>query len=204
MNEQVTVIAMIDIRAALDANSLEGNIYLIDSLRRKGSEGSGTADLTTVVKGSHWYDGSQSCDIVLNWFTGGLNSLPFTLPKNYVSERSEQMDKESLQSIKDFHLNRNSNKQDFLPDLDKIVRNVGEFDQMKDNDGNIKELEIKALDMFGKSFDNEEDIGNLSFLPPQISDITGEAVDKGVIFPAQYGTPVTLKDGWYWSATVDT
>lgn len=39
---------------------------------------------------------------------------------------------------------------------------------------------------------------------PYISGISGEAVEKGVIFPAQYGTPVPVHGGWYWSASVST
>jgi len=39
---------------------------------------------------------------------------------------------------------------------------------------------------------------------PYLADITGEAVDAGVIFPAQYGTPVPVHGGWYWSASVST
>lgn len=39
---------------------------------------------------------------------------------------------------------------------------------------------------------------------PYLFDITGEAVDKGIIFPAQYGTPVPVHGGWYWSASADT
>lgn len=204
MNEQVTIIAMIDIRAALNANSLEENIYLIDNLQKKGSEGSGTNDLTTLIKGSYWCDGSQSCDIVLNWLTGGLNSLPPTLPRKYVFKRSEQIDREWLQTFKNFHQNPNSGKQDFSPDFNKTIKNIGEFDKIKDNHERINDLAIKPLNRFGELFDDGENVDNLSFLPPQITDITGEAVDKGVIFPAQYGTPVAIKDGWYWSATVDT
>ncbi|MDR1369501.1 MAG: hypothetical protein LBJ72_05150 [Dysgonamonadaceae bacterium] len=155
MNEQVTIIALVDIIAALNVNSLEGNIYLMDNLRRKGSQGSGSSQLTTVVKGGYWCDGSQSYDIVLNWLTSSLNSMPQTLPRNYALKRSER-------------------------------------------------IEGGALDTFGNPFDDEGDISNLSFLYPQISGITGQAVDEGVIFPAQYGTPIGLKNGWYWSATVDT
>ena len=39
---------------------------------------------------------------------------------------------------------------------------------------------------------------------PYLANITGEAVDAGVIFPAQYGTPVPVHGGWYWSASVST
>jgi hypothetical protein len=40
--------------------------------------------------------------------------------------------------------------------------------------------------------------------PPQILGITGEAVARGVLFPALYGSPALEGGGLYWSATVDT
>ena len=43
-----------------------------------------------------------------------------------------------------------------------------------------------------------------AFISPALADVTGPAVDEGVIFPAQYGSPDVLTEGWYWSATVDT
>ncbi|MCX6461372.1 MAG: hypothetical protein NTZ03_13830 [Actinobacteria bacterium] len=49
-----------------------------------------------------------------------------------------------------------------------------------------------------------EEIDRGGFLPPFIADITGQAVDDGVIFPARYGSPDLSTDGWYWSAVVDT
>lgn len=39
---------------------------------------------------------------------------------------------------------------------------------------------------------------------PYLADITGEAVERKAIFPAQYGTPVPVHGGWYWSASVNT
>jgi hypothetical protein len=44
----------------------------------------------------------------------------------------------------------------------------------------------------------------LSQHPPILSDITGEAVEAGILYPAQYGTPIPINDGWYWSATAST
>ena len=40
-------------------------------------------------------------------------------------------------------------------------------------------------------------------LPPVIKSITGEAVDKGIIYPGLYGSPDLLSDGLYWSATIN-
>lgn len=41
-------------------------------------------------------------------------------------------------------------------------------------------------------------------LPPIVTNITGEAVDLGIIFPGQYGSPNFITEGWYWCATVNT
>jgi hypothetical protein len=38
---------------------------------------------------------------------------------------------------------------------------------------------------------------------PAIQRIGGEAMEAGVIFPAQYGSPELFSDGLYWSASVD-
>jgi hypothetical protein len=43
-----------------------------------------------------------------------------------------------------------------------------------------------------------------SYPAPVITDIYGQAVDEKVIYPAQYGSPDLVTDGWYWSATVDS
>jgi hypothetical protein len=44
----------------------------------------------------------------------------------------------------------------------------------------------------------------LNHLSLYLTNISGEAVEKGIIFPAQYGTPSNSTEGLYWSATVDT
>ena len=41
-------------------------------------------------------------------------------------------------------------------------------------------------------------------LPPVLTNITGEAVDLGIIYPAEYGSPNFITRGWYWCATVNT
>ena len=42
MSQELTIIVLVDVQAALDANTLEGNIYLIDNLKDEGSTGEGT------------------------------------------------------------------------------------------------------------------------------------------------------------------
>ncbi len=50
----------------------------------------------------------------------------------------------------------------------------------------------------------EGKIPEINSLNPIITDITGEAVDKNIIYPAAYGSPDMITDGWYWAASVDT
>ncbi len=64
--------------------------------------------------------------------------------------------------------------------------------------------EHKLLDVTGHVIPAGGDTSAYSFPAPEITDITGEAVDQKIIYPAQYGSPDMVGDGWYWSATVDT
>lgn len=65
-------------------------------------------------------------------------------------------------------------------------------------------LDMTLLNVYGNAYKNGDDESSISLLPPEISNITGEAIEKKVLYTAQYGTPLSEKDGWYWSATVDT
>jgi hypothetical protein len=49
-----------------------------------------------------------------------------------------------------------------------------------------------------------DDYDRLSSFSAQIVGIRGEAVDRGIIFPAQYESAAEGNEGWYWSATVNT
>lgn len=220
MSQQITIIVLIDIQAALDAKSLDGNFYLLDNLRTEGSEGEGTNRLVTIVNGGYLIDHSPTSDIVLNWLPIAIGSLPSTLPKNYEQERSKDIEQENMQKIKKYlkqlkETSRNSNEeldQDSSNEeldqdrkkIDEIVDDTGNFNQIKDSQGNVRDLDVKALNVFGNQFASKDVNSRPSYWSPFISNITGEAVESGVLFPAQYGSPVPIKDGWYWSATVDT
>lgn len=192
MNQQITILVVIDQQAALQENSLKNNIYLIDNLSEEGSRGEGSGKLVTAIRNGYWSDGSQADEAVFNWLALGVNSLPPTLPRAYSAFRNKMIGRERLRAA----LQDTNGPKAFSPkeELDLL-------------DGGVMKtaLQGKALNLEGGLFDQAGDsLDNLSFLPPQISDITGEAVEEGIIFPAQYGTPVPIKDGWYWSATTDT
>ncbi len=64
----------------------------------------------------------------------------------------------------------------------------------------------KHLDITGERLDTTDessDISNIQRPMPEILDIKGEAVDKGIIVPAVYGSPDPVSDGLYWSAVVN-
>lgn len=203
MSQQVTIVILIDIQAALEEKTLEGNLYLLDNLRTYGSVGEGTGELITAVKGSHWCDGSQAEDIVLNWMVAGLGALPLTLPRYYMENRTKETDREWLDMIKAYHSDMVTDGENPL-EIERLVENIGDTDLVRSESGTNVDLGFKALDMFGDTYADLSDDSQLSYLLPHVSEIAGEAVELGVIFPAQYGCPVPIKDGWYWSATVDT
>lgn len=201
MSQQGAIVIVIDIAAALKARSLEGNLYMIDNFRADGSEGEGTGRLTTRVRGSYWSNGAQASNNVLNWMTAATGTLPPTLPRSYAGERAKNIQREYINKMKDYCLNGEKCDPDTL---NKITRYVNTFDSIEEGK-HSRSLNRQTLDIYGELFDaDKQDISELAFLQPQISAITGEAVEKNVIFPAQYGSPVLIKDGWYWSATVDT
>jgi hypothetical protein len=45
---------------------------------------------------------------------------------------------------------------------------------------------------------------NFINLPPIVTNISGEAVDLGIMYPAQYESPNFSTEGWYWCATINT
>ncbi|MDO9105752.1 MAG: hypothetical protein Q7U57_12435 [Methylovulum sp.] len=206
MSQEITIIVMIDTAAAINANTLEGNIYLVDNLKTEGSEGEGTGQLNTAVNGAHWIDGSQSGEHLLNWLPSGIGSLPPSLPRTFHQHKSKLIDRKNLLSIKNMpQMKGLQSAEDFSKELHRISQTIGSTSNIKDAHGNVSDLGIKVMNIFGEPFiKDQEPSSNISYLPPLITNITGEAVDKGVIFPAQYGTPISIKDGWYWSASVDT
>lgn len=163
MSRQITILVMIDTDGAFRDNSLEGNIYLVDSERLDGSTGEGTGDLTTVVGNGVLADGSQSEDIVLNWCVGSIDTLPPTLPRFYAEYKRKKVLSETVTTL----LRNNRVSEEHL--------------------NSLRSMTETAADPY-----------------PYLADINGEAVDEGVIFPAQYGTPVPVHGGWYWSASVST
>ena len=87
MSQQLGIILLIDVVAAIEANTLEGNTYLFDNMKLQGSEGLGTGKLISAINGTSYCDGSQANEQVLNWLPYGVGSLPPTLPKSFLSDK---------------------------------------------------------------------------------------------------------------------
>lgn len=83
MNNQLAIVVMIDVEAALRAGSLQGNTYLVDNNRVNGSSGQGSGQLTTQVVGNQ----------ILNWLASGIDlsgQQPFPVLENIGGEAVEK------------------------------------------------------------------------------------------------------------------
>ena len=205
--QEITVVVIVDTQAAVEQNSLDGNIYLIDNLRTEGSVGEGTQNLISAVNGAHWIDRSQSGEYIFNWLPYAISGISPSLPKLYQQNRTKVHNKEKLVALKNVVAGKAKDK---TKGLSAIADTIGINSINKNTAVGGKGDELKLLDYNGNvlSYSNHDDLSNvlkdLTDQTPQITDITGDAIDKGVIFPAQYGTPTQIKDGWYWSASTDS
>ncbi|MCG5480825.1 hypothetical protein [Sinorhizobium alkalisoli] len=129
----------------------------------------------TNVPGVHNADGSQATEAVLNWIPVGIGGLPTTLPRSY---RHRFISKPW-----------NDRKADIRP-------RVRQHDKVRYYDAALLSAACEVLKP-----DNPDAAASL---PPVLTRIAGPAVEQGVLYPALYGSPDLLTDGWYWSATVDT
>ncbi|CAM5352900.1 hypothetical protein GCM10010329_40450 [Streptomyces spiroverticillatus] len=201
MPQQLAIIVLVDVGNALEAKSLEDNTYLFDNMKLQGSENEGTGKLVTAINGSYWSDGSQASEQVLNWLPYSLGSLPPTVPRGYEVERARQTDQKALADLEAL-VNRPAGQgADPSADLAQIQRSVGT--RVKSNRRNRGPAAAKILDLTGKVVPADSSAAH-SYPAPVITDIYGEAVDEKIIYPAEYGSPDLVTDGWYWSATVDT
>lgn len=202
MSQQLAIIVMVDTENALKDNTLEGNIYLFDNMKLQGTTGNGTGTLVTAINGSHWSDGSQANEQVLNWLPYGLGSTPPTLPKNYLANRSQESDQESLEALAALasRLEKETDSasvEGILKEIKAINKKMGVKTKGKGGQ--------KLMDVTGElvSSTSENEIPPIN-LTPIITKITGEAVNKKIMYEAEYGSPDMVTDGWYWSASVDS
>ncbi|WP_329364410.1 hypothetical protein OG896_10490 [Streptomyces sp. NBC_00669] len=181
MNQQVAVVVLVDVAAALESRTLEGSIHLLDNARLQGSVGQGSADLITAINGSYWSDGSQADEQVINWALYSLGSIPPTVPRGYLAaERGRGTARTPARA------GGTSGGKPVGKPGGKPVGRVADI---------TGGLHTPRSGWFPAGHAHPE---------PVLGAIVGEAVDKGVLHPAVYGSPDQVTDGWYWSASVDT
>jgi len=216
MSQQLGIILLIDVAAAIEANTLEGNTYLFDNMKLQGSEGLGTGKLISAINGTSYSDGSQANEQVLNWLPYGVGSLPPTLPKSFLSDKSKNSDLKVLEEIQALtdrltgaNADKSQNISSVVQELQKISKAVGVKTQVQSRNSDVSQdighLGQKIMDVTGNLVTEVDGkIPEINSLNPIVTNITGEAVDKNVIYPAAYGSPDMVTDGWYWAASVDT
>lgn len=200
MAQQLAIIVLVDVGRALQNGTLTDNVYLIDNMKPYGSQGEGTGDLVTAVNGTFWSDGSQGTEQVLNWLPYSIGSTSPALPRGYHSARSRHSDREALAALAG--LGADSDAAPSGAELQRVRALAGTRPKHRAPAHHLSEH--KVLDVTGKVLAPGADISGYSYPAPEITDITGDAVDQKIIYPAQYGSPDMVSDGWYWSATVDT
>ncbi|MFC8449538.1 hypothetical protein [Kitasatospora sp. NPDC057223] len=205
MTQQLAIIVLVDVGNALATRTLDGNVYLFDNMKLHGSEGQGTGDLVTVMNGSYWNDGSQGTELVLNWLPYSLGSIPPTVPRGYQTLRARQSDQQALTDLAELGARPSGSaaggSADAAAELQRIRGSVGAPVGNSQRVGGPAAR--KVLDVTGQVV-ADADAAVHSYPAPIITDILGEAVDQKIMYPAEYGSPDLVTDGWYWSATVDS
>ncbi|MEU0486048.1 hypothetical protein ABZ260_43635 [Streptosporangium sp. NPDC006013] len=195
MAQQHGIIVLFDVENALRTRSLDGNTYWFDNMKLLGSVGVGTEQLVTIVPGTHFLDGSQATEQVLNWLPAALGSIPPTVPRNYLAEQERADDRRTLEELAALSGEGGVSG----ADLKRLQQRVGK--RARKSGGGRGLTEAKLLDVTGRTTSSP---GAYNYPAPVITDITGQAVTEKIMYPAQYGSPDMIYDGWYWAATVDT
>ncbi|WP_172419038.1 hypothetical protein [Candidatus Nitrosoglobus terrae] len=174
-------------------------------MKLQGSEGQGTGKLVSAINGTHFCDGSQADEQILNWLAYGLDSLPPSVPKSYLSDRAKHTDAQGIEKLQNLIINNGkvNGTESTSEKLEKAKKIFGI--STKGHKTNSRFGKIKLMDITGELItDLSDQTAKISSMTPIITDITGEAVEKNVIYPAAYGSPDTVTDGWYWAASVDS
>ncbi|MEU4832294.1 hypothetical protein [Streptosporangium sp. NPDC023615] len=195
MAQQHGIIVLFDVENALRTRSLDGNTYWFDNMKLFGSTGVGSEQLVTIVPGTHYLDGSQATEQVLNWLPAALGSIPPTVPRNYLAEQGRADDRRTLDELAGLDAAGGVEEDD----VKRLQRRVGKRARKPASGRGL--TEAKLLDVTGRTTTSSD---AYNYPAPVITDITGPAVTEKIMYPAQYGSPDMIYDGWYWAATVDT
>ncbi|HJQ36977.1 MAG TPA: hypothetical protein VKB93_07550 [Thermoanaerobaculia bacterium] len=204
MTQQLGIVVVIDVEAALRAGQLEGCSYFFDNAGPFGTIGNGTDTLITAIHGTQWEDGSQASEQILNFLVIGVTSLPISLPRNYVHHRAAQLERQTMHTVRAMASGAAASNASVLAALGT---EMPQYSAVLEPSGD-EIAQVPLLDQTGEMVPAMAAAAaapsDVAQLPPIITAITGDAVDEGIIFPAQYGSPDLVNGGWYWSATVAT
>ena len=210
MTQQLGIVVIVDVDAALQAGTLEGCTYFFENSGPFGTTGMGTDRLVSAINGTHWADGSQASEQILNFLITGVNSLPITLPRDYAQFRTREQELRTLAAARALAADDAAGSNESPANLIARLR-PPQYSSIRYPSG--QRSEVVLLDYLGQpvpaTFDTSEmpsrrAEAGVAQIPPIITGISGEAVEKGIIYPAQYGSPDLVNGGWYWSATVAT
>ncbi len=217
MSQQLGIMILIDIEAALEEETLEGNVYMSDNMGPFGSQGQGTDHLVSAIHGTHWPDGSQASEQVLNWLALGIASLPKTLPRTYTATMARARELRQLDAAQRIAQGvargggvDDDGKLSVEVDVDTVTDlHRAATSRVKHAGGHVGEVALH--NHFGEHHEHRPgekaeplDQSEVAHMDPIITDITGQAVEAGIIFNALYGSPNLVNEGWYWAAPIAT
>ncbi|MFC7647213.1 hypothetical protein ACFQX6_46840 [Streptosporangium lutulentum] len=117
------------------------------------------------------------------------------MPRNYLAEQERADDRRTLEELASLSDEGGMSE----ASLKRLQKQVGKHPRKSGSGRGL--TDAKLLDVTGKT---TSDPGAYNYPAPVITDITGPAVTEKIMYPAQYGSPDMIYDGWYWAATVDT
>jgi hypothetical protein len=212
MSQQLGILVVIDIEAAVEELSLNGNTYLYDNMGPFGSNDQGTGKMVSLVHGAHFFNNEQAEEGVLNWLAMGIGSLPNALPRTWVEEKTRQGEIDSLMGINQLakklegmeSVPKDTEWKGIVSEIYEMAGRKGVWTDDKDNWGMQERSQLRLADGTRADKDVELSMAEVMHMTPIITGISGEAVDKNIIYDAQYGSPDPVGDGWYWCASVAT
>ena len=215
MSQQLGIVVAIDVKGALEANTLENDIYIFDNMKLQGYEHEGTNHLVSAINGAHFFDGSQATEQVFNWLCLDVGAISATnLPRSYLHDQAKKNDEKILEAIAKLSGEIEEEAEDptkrasvlnKIAKLQSIAKKAGIKTKVKSkHSGRRTNTGQKIVDITGEVVTDINKASSVSAMMPRITNVTGEAVDKKIIYPGVYGSPDVTTDGWYWAASVDT
>lgn len=203
MSQEVTVILKVDIAGAFANDTLNGNIYLFDNLRTAGSTDIGTDHLSSMAKGFYWSNGVPASGLLINWLGTAIANPPISVPEKHHVKRAGQAQQSLVDSVHQL-LGDKADADAVSAKLTELAGKRVVMPKIKGLDGVVRHHNTPLITSDGEFANEDVDPAHVSDMYPIVTNIRGEAVEKKVLYPAQYGTPIDLNSGWYWSASIDT